>query len=108
MTCVSDPCLCHTATQDHAKKNRLHKLQAHTPWKLETTLLLLVVVWLIASSYLGFNHDSPASFLISLDFLTDFPFATPNITQLGSSTVLQICQSLLIPEHSAAQRTGRA
>lgn len=30
-------------------------------------------------------------------------WATPNITQLGSSTVLQICQSLLIPEHSAAQ-----
>ena len=61
----------HCYTGSCKKKNRLHKLQAHTPWKLETTLLLLVVLWLIASSYLGFNHDSPASW-ICLDFLTDF------------------------------------
>lgn len=65
----------------------------------------LVVLWLIASSYLCFNHDSSASW-ISLDSYDFLSHTKHHPTMLGSSTVLQICQSLLIPEHSTAQHSG--
>ena len=94
----------HCCTGSCKKKNRLHKLQAHTPWKLETTLLLLVVLWLIASSYLGFNHDSSASW-ISLDFLW---FPEPHQTSPNNAGLKHSSSDLPKPadtwaQHSAAQ-----